>query len=81
MITVTISDGSGLTVAEGRARTTEPVEAIRRVGKRLLGWPHIGLMQRFPGGDTYHVQFGRPARGGGVDLSDRYVVHATLRRC
>jgi len=77
MITVTISNGSGHTVAEGRARTTEPVVAIQRVGKRLLGWPHIGLIQHFAGGDTYHVQFGAPARGGGLDLSDRYVVRAT----
>lgn len=58
-----------------RSRATHPHDAISRVAARTIGYRHIGAIEHFPGGSTYHVQFATSVRSDGAfSLSDRYVV-------
>lgn len=76
LVTIRRADGRGETIA-GVARTDDVTEAILRVARRRLGYTRIGLSERFPGGNTRHVQFavGGTLSGGGISLSHKYVIH------
>ena len=57
-----------------QARTSDPREAIARVGARKLGYRQgIGLCEHFAGGGTYHVQFVTGYADGSTSLSDKYI--------
>ncbi len=76
MTTVTLHNSR--TEVTGTARTSDPAEAIRRVAARKLGFSQgIGLIQHFPGGGTYHVQFVTASGSFGTSLSDRYVAQVS----
>lgn len=69
-------NGSFLADATGKTLANAVLNAKRKAGVATR-YGSIGLIERFLGGCTYHVQFGRNRRDEtGTNLSDKYVVHA-----
>ena len=48
---------------------------LQQCGILAKWFDRIGNTQHFAGGTTWHVQFGHPTAGGGLNLSDTYVAH------
>lgn len=48
---------------------------LQKRGTVAAWFDRVGNCQHQAGGDTWHVQFGQFAPGGGMNLSDTFVAH------
>lgn len=70
--------GAGEVLATLKTHATERAEIMARLARKAgLVYTVPALWQHFPGGGTYHVQYGRRVRSsdtGAATLGPRYVV-------